>query len=132
MQLELDRITRLGATLAAISPQTPDNSLSTVEKNNLTFEVLSDTRNQVARGFGIVFQLPEDLRPIYSSFGIDLTKADGDNSFELPLTATYVIDRDRKIRMAFVDPDYTKRVEPEEVIRALDEIARDRSARLKP
>ncbi len=126
MQLELDRITRLGATLVAVSPQTPDNSLSTVEKNYLTFEVLSDTGNVLARRFGIVFRLPEDLRPIYSGFGLDLAKVDGDDSFELPLTATYVIDRDRKIRMAFVDPDYTKRVEPDEVLRALEEIAHDK------
>jgi len=126
LQLELDRITRLGATLVAVSPQTPDNSLSTVEKNYLTFEVLSDTGNVLARRFGIVFRLPEDLRPIYSGFGLDLAKVDGDDSFELPLTATYVIDRDRKIRMAFVDPDYTKRVEPDEVLRALEEIAHDK------
>lgn len=126
MQLELDRITRLGATLVAVSPQTPDNSQSTVEKNHLTFEVLSDTGNVLARRFGIVFRLPEDLRPIYSGFGLDLAKVDGDDSFELPLTATYVIDRDRKIRMAFVDPDYTKRVEPDEVLRALEEIAHDK------
>jgi peroxiredoxin len=126
LQLELDRITRLGATLVAVSPQTPDNSLSTVEKNFLTFEVLSDTGNVVARSFGIVFRLPEDLRPIYSGFGLDLAKVDGDDSFELPLTATYVIDRDRKIRMAFIDPDYTKRVEPHEVLRTLEEIANEK------
>ena len=122
----MDRITSLGATLLAISPQTPEDSLSTVEKNNLTFDVLSDGGNNVARSFGLVFTLPQDLRPVYSSFGIDLIKADGDDTFELPLTATYVIDRNRKIRIAFADTDYTKRAEPEEVVRGLEEICRER------
>ena len=126
MQLELDRIASLGATLLAISPQTPDSSLSTVEKNELTFEVLSDAGNNVARAFGLVFTLPEDLRPVYSSFGLDLIKANGDDTFELPLTATYVIDRDRKIRMAFVDTDYTKRAEPADVVAALEVITREK------
>ncbi len=65
MQLNLNRINELGATVA-VSPETPDNALSTSEKNDLTFEVLSDVGNRIARQFGIVFQLPVELRPIYS------------------------------------------------------------------
>ena len=103
----------------AVSPETPDNALSTVEKNNLTFEVLSDAGNRVAREFGIVFRLPLDLRPIYAGFGIDLPKANGDNTFELPIPATFIIGTDRKIRRAFVDTDYTKRLDPEEIIDVL-------------
>jgi peroxiredoxin len=109
----------LGATLVAVSPETPDHSLSTAENNSLSFEVLSDTGNRVARQFGIVFQLPVDLRPIYAGFGIDLPAANGDDRFELPIPATYVIDTNRKIRMAFVDPDYTRRLDPEEIIATL-------------
>lgn len=122
MQLELPRIEDLGAGLVAVSPQTPDNSVSTAERMKLTFEVLSDAGNRVARQFGIVYVLSEELRPIFAGFGIDLPAANGDDTFELPIPATYVIDRDRKIRMAFVDADYTQRVDPEVVISVLREI----------
>jgi peroxiredoxin len=123
LQLELDRITALGASLVAISPETPDNSLSTTEKHSLTFEVLSDLGNRVAREFGIVFQLPIELRPIYAGFGIDIIKANNDDTFELPIPATYIIGTDRKIRKAFVDADYTKRLDPEEIIAVLKVMA---------
>jgi peroxiredoxin len=119
LQLELNRIRESGASLVAVSPETPDNALSTVEKNNLAFEVLSDMGNRVAREFGIVFRLPLELRPIYAGFGIDLPKANGDNTFELPIPATFIIGTDRKIRKAFVDADYTKRLDPEEIIDVL-------------
>ena len=122
MQLELNRIKELGAFLVAVSPETPDNALSTAEKNELAFEVLSDVGNGVARQFGIVFQLPLDLRPTYAGFGIDLSKANGDDTFELPIPATYVIGTDQKILKAFVDADYTKRLDPEEIIDVLKRI----------
>jgi peroxiredoxin len=108
--------------LVAVSPQTPDNSVSTAEKMKLTFEVLSDAGNHLARQFGLVFVLPEELRPVYAGFGIDIPAANGDQTFELPIPATYVIDRDRKIRMAFVDADYTHRVDPEIVLSALKQV----------
>jgi peroxiredoxin len=119
LQLELNRIKELGASLVAVSPETPDNALSTTEKNELAFEVLSDVGNRVAQQFGIVFQLPLDLRPIYAVFGIDLTKSNGDDTFELPIPATYIIGTDQKIRKAFVDSDYTKRLDPGEIIAVL-------------
>jgi len=122
LQLELNRIKELGAFLVAVSPETPDNALSTAEKNELAFEVLSDVGNGVARQFGIVFQLPLDLRPTYAGFGIDLSKANGDDTFELPIPATYVIGTDQKILKAFVDADYTKRLDPEEIIDVLKRI----------
>ena len=118
----MERIKELGATLVAVSPQTPDSSLSTMERNYLEFEVLSDVGNKLAREFGIVFQLPVELRPIYASYGLDLQSVNADDTFELPLTATYVIDRDRKIRFAFVDADYTTRMEPEEIVAVLSEM----------
>lgn len=118
-QEALPEINSLGASLAAISPQTPDKSLSTREKNDLGFEVLSDVGNQVARKFGLVFQVPEEVRPIYKSFGIDLPEHNGDETFELPIPATYVVDTAGCIRKAFVDIDYTKRLDPVEVLDAL-------------
>jgi len=125
LQLELHRIKDLGATVVAVSPQTPDNSLSTAEKENLTFEVLSDVGNRVARQFGIVFQLPEDLRPIYEGFGINIPATNGDDTFELPIPATYVIDTKRTIRTAFIEPDYTKRLDPEKIIATLAEMSQE-------
>ncbi|WP_218079539.1 peroxiredoxin-like family protein [Anthocerotibacter panamensis] len=119
LQQALPEIQALGANLVAISPQTPDNSLTTIEKNSLTFEVLSDSGNTVARQFGIVFQLAESLRPIYANFGIDLPVFNGDTSFELPMPATYVIAPDGRVAYTFVDPDYTKRLEPAQVLEAL-------------
>lgn len=119
LQQALPEIQALGSTLAAISPQTPDNSLSTTEKNELTFEVLSDVGNQVACQFGLVFSLPEELRPIYQSFGIDIPAHNGDNTFELPIPATYVISADGAIAHAFVNPDYTKRLDPEDIVAVL-------------
>ena len=119
LQQALPEFKALGASLVAISPQTPDNSLSTTEKNELTFEVLSDVGNQVARQLGLVFQIPEQLRPIYQSFGIDLPEHNGDETFELPIAATYVINRDGKVVYAFVNPDYTQRAEPADILAAV-------------
>ena len=119
LQQALPEFKALGASLVAISPQTPDNSLSTTEKNELSFEVLSDVGNQVARQLGLVFQIPEQLRPIYQNFGIDLPEHNGDETFELPIAATYVINRDGKVVYAFVNPDYTQRAEPADILAAV-------------
>jgi len=123
LQQSLPEIKELGATLVAISPQTPDNSLSTVEKNDLEFEVLSDVGNQVAKEFGLVFVLPEELRQIYQDFGIYLPVHNGEDTFELPIPATYVIAQDGTIIHAFVEVDYTKRLDPAEIIAALKKIS---------
>lgn len=112
-------ITAAGASLVAITPELPDHSLSTVEKHELTFEVLSDSGNEVARQFGLVFQVPEDLRAVYEGVGIDLPTTQGNDRFELPIPGTFVIDRHGTVVMAFVDPDYTKRLEPSEIVEAL-------------
>lgn len=123
LQDKLPEIKALGAQLVAISPETPDASLSTAEKNELEFEVLSDEGNQVAKSLGLVFTLPEELRPIYSQFGIDIPAHNGNTTFELPLPATYVIATDGTVALAFADPDYTQRLEPSKVIDAIKELA---------
>ena len=92
MQEALPAIKAAGGTLVAITPETPDNSLTTTEKNKLEFVVLSDAGNQLARKYGLVFKLPEKVSPLYKQF-IDLSKYNGDESDELPLAATYVIDK---------------------------------------
>ncbi|MBE9172914.1 AhpC/TSA family protein [Cyanobium sp. LEGE 06143] len=119
LQQVLRSIRDTGATLVAISPETPDNSLTTQEKNDLEYPVLSDADNQVARDFGLVFQLPAALLPIYEGFGIDLTAYNGNDHFELPIPATYVVRQDGVIQYAFADVDYTKRAEPSEIVKAL-------------
>ncbi len=119
LQQTLPEIKDYGGTLVAISPQTPDNSLSVLEKNDLTFEVLSDLGNQVAHQFGLVFTVPERLRPIYQGLGIDLPVTNGDNTFQLPIPATYVVNRDGVILHAFVNADYTQRQDPKEIIMIL-------------
>jgi peroxiredoxin len=122
LQRSLLEIEALGAKLVTITPETPDNSLSTKEKNDLTFEVLFDEGNKVAKSYGLVFSLSKELRPIYSSFGIDLEKTNGDSTFTLPIPATYVIKTDGTVVYYFADADYTKRLEPAEVVKALREI----------
>lgn len=119
LQGRLDELKAHRANLVAISPQSPDNSLSTEEKLGLSFPVLSDVGNAVARQFGLVFQIPEALREVYTGFGIDLPAANGDDTFELPIPATFVISQDGVVRWRHVDPDYTKRAEPDDVLGAL-------------
>ena len=126
MQLALPEIESLGANLVAISPQLPEKSLSTAEENKAAFEVLSDVGNRVAREFGLVFTLAESLRPLYKKFGADVSAANGDESYELPITATYVIAGDGTIVHAFVDTDYTKRLEPAEAVEVLKKIVAEK------
>jgi len=115
----LPEIKGLGAQLVAISPNLPDKSLSTVEKNSLDFYVLSDVGNKAAGDFGLVFTLDEELLPIYKQFGINISEDNGDDSYELPFPATYVLNSDGAIVLTFVDADYTKRLEPEVVVKVL-------------
>ncbi|MFQ5671620.1 MAG: peroxiredoxin-like family protein [Nitrospinales bacterium] len=118
-QEALSDIRSMGAALVAISPQVPGKSLETKTTCNLDFEMLSDAGNGAAKQFGLVFQVPENLRPLYKSFGIDLPEYNGEASFELPLAATYVVDSAGMIRKAFVDADYSKRLDPADVVEVL-------------
>ncbi|MEO2053116.1 MAG: peroxiredoxin-like family protein [Allomuricauda sp.] len=117
-QQELGKIKEAGASLLAITPELPDNSLSTKEKNSLEFEVLSDPHNEVAKTYGVVFKLTPDVAENYQD-NFDLESYNGDSSYELPLGATYVIDSERIIKYAFLDADYRNRAEPKEVINNL-------------
>jgi len=119
LQNALPNIEARGAKLVAISPETPDNSLSTKEKNELSFEVLSDTNNEVARAMNLVFKLPETLQVLYKKFKIDLDTNQGNLTQELPIAATYVIEQNGTISYHFLSEDYKLRADPEEILAAL-------------
>ena len=115
LQQALPEIRATGAELVAISPELPDKTLDTQTRHALEFDVLSDRGNRISEAF----ELPEQLRPIYTSLGIDIPAFNGDASFILPVPATYVIDSNGIIRFHFVNADYTRRLEPDEMLRAL-------------
>jgi peroxiredoxin len=122
LQQALPEIKSLDAQLITISPNAPDNSISSIEKHGLEFEVLTDAGNKIAKEFRLVFNLAEELRPIYQQFNFDIPKYNGDESWELPIPATYIINTDGKIVHAFVSADYTQRMEPTEIISKLKEL----------
>jgi peroxiredoxin len=121
----LPEIMRLGATVVAVSPQTPDASLSTAEKNALAFPVLSDVGSATANSFGIACDLAEELRPIYARFGHALPDKNGDESWVLPLPAAHVLDTDGMIATANVDVDYRNRLEPAEILTAIQSLSKN-------
>jgi peroxiredoxin len=122
-QEALPRIRGLGATLVAISPQTPDESLSTAGKRKLEFHVLSDTGNEVARRWGLVWKVGTSLDSLHKAFGVDLAKSNGDTSNELPVPATFVVELSGRIAFAHYDPDWRVRLEPAALVSALEEMA---------
>jgi peroxiredoxin len=122
-QSVLPQISALGARLVAISPQLPDNSLDTANKNALTFDVLSDVRNEVARSYGLVYSLPEEIRATLRSNNKALPSINGDESWELPVPATYVIARDQHVALAYIEVDYRKRLEPEALLTCLKSLS---------
>jgi len=108
-----------GAKLVVIGPELPDNSLTTTEKNELTFEVLSDIDMIVARSLNLVYQLPIELQELYKKFGIDLAANQGNENQELPIAATYVVEQDGTISYHFLEEDYKLRADPEDILKAL-------------
>src|SRR3954454_13248950 len=120
LQRVLPEIAQMGASLVAISPQLPDSSLSTEEKNQLTFPVLSDVGNIVAKRFGIVFTLPAALVHANKAIGRDLVEINGEaGAAQLPMPATFILDTNGVIRLAFVEEDWSKRLDPDIVVETL-------------
>jgi peroxiredoxin len=114
-----EEIRALGASLVAISPQTAPNRRKSERENALSFPILSDHGNSVANEFGLRFRLPDDLIAVYKGFGNDLTVGNGEDSWTLPMPARYVIGTDGVIAYAEVNPDYTRRPDPSELLPAL-------------
>ena len=114
LQQELPNFEMNGANLIALTPELPDKSISTAEKNDLEFEVLSDVGNKIAKEYGIVFKLTDEVAKMYNK-SFDLNGYNGDESNELPLSATYIINEKGEIIYAFLDADYRNRAEPSEL-----------------
>lgn len=112
----LPELQGLGAQLLAISPQSPDNSLSSAEKNALAFPVLSDSSLAAARAFGLAFDMPAELIDLYQQFGNDLPTLNANGQWALPIPATYVFDAQGQVCYRHVDADYRVRAEPAEIL----------------
>ncbi|WP_270937166.1 peroxiredoxin-like family protein [Falsiroseomonas oryzae] len=122
-QTRLPDLAARGARLVAISPQAPDGTLSTVERNALGFPVLSDSEDVAGAAFGVSHALPEDLVALYRRFGHALEVVNGRAGWRLPMPATFVVGPDRRIAFAQAEADYRRRVEPDAALAALDRLA---------
>jgi peroxiredoxin len=122
LQAHLPQFRAKNVTLVAISPELPNTSLTTKQKHDLQFEVLSDVGNAYAEKLGLLFQQPEELRPIFKGEGIDLKKSNGDDSFVVPVAATILVDGEGKVRNVYAEPDWTKRLETSEALEWVDRL----------
>jgi peroxiredoxin len=128
LQEALPEIAARGASLVAISPQTAPNSRKSRRDNRLSFPILSDVRSEVANAFGIRFALPPDLIEVYAGFGNDLPRINDDPAWVLPMPARYVIGTDGIVAYAEVNPDYTHRPDPSELLPVLDRLKTSKAA----
>jgi peroxiredoxin len=119
LRLAMPEIEARGATLVGISPEAPDRIATTAEKSKLNFVLLSDHGNDFARKMGLVYHLPEAVQARFRENGVLLPEINGDDSWELPLPATYLIGQDGTIKDAFVDPDFYRRKDPQELLEIL-------------
>jgi peroxiredoxin len=119
MNLIVPQIEQSGASIAAISPQTVQQSFFMADQHKLRFPLLSDPGNHVARQFGLVYRVPDDQQSIYRHSFINLPFANGDDSWELPIPATFVLDSNGSVIYASTNEDYSERPEPDEVLRAV-------------
>ncbi|KHE68858.1 peroxiredoxin-like family protein [Halobacillus sp. BBL2006] len=120
----LDEVHEAGGELIAVSPENPDHSLSTTEKNELEYQVLSDVGNEVANQYNLVYQLPDYLVEVYKNKGLNVDKHNGDETWTLPVSATYVIDTDGTIAYEYTKKDYKDRAEPSEVLEVLKSVSK--------
>jgi len=119
MNLAVPEIAQVGASLIAISPQTVKQSFFMHDQHKLRFPLLADAGNQVARKFALTYRVPELQEAVYRRAFVNLPFANGDESWELPIPATYILDRDGSVLYASANEDYTERPEPGEIIAAL-------------
>jgi len=105
-----------------ISPQSQEQSRKFVEDKGLTMELLVDSGNRIAEAYGLVYTVPQDLQKVYQQLGIDVAAYNDDGSWQLPMSARYIIDLQGMIRYAAVNADYTVRPDPSETIAALEKL----------
>ncbi|QDU86766.1 Putative peroxiredoxin bcp [Pirellulimonas nuda] len=122
----VDRVRDAGATIVAITPEMPDAAAETAKSQELNYNVLVDQGNKLAGELGITYRLPDSILPIYES-RMKISERNGDDSYTLPLAATYVIDSDGVIRYAFLDADYKRRAEPSDVLEAVGKLGKPAS-----
>ncbi|SDN50684.1 Peroxiredoxin [Paenibacillus sp. yr247] len=119
----LPELKKLGGQLIAVTPQSPDNSLSHQEKEELTFQVLSDSNGTVSDSYKVLYEVPDYVQDVFTQkFGLDLTKFNNTARWILPVPATFIIDKEGIIRRAHVNPDFMKRMEPQEIIDQLKKL----------
>ncbi|HEY4124879.1 MAG TPA: peroxiredoxin-like family protein, partial [Rhizomicrobium sp.] len=128
LQAALPEIQKRGASLVAISPQTAPNSRKSQRDNNLGFPILGDEKSKVAASFGLRFSLPDYLVDLYKSFKNDLPAFNDDPAWVLPMPARFVIGQDGTIAYAEVNPDYTQRPDPSELLPVLDRLMKAKAA----
>jgi len=119
MNLITPEIQKAGAALVAISPQTVKQSFFMADQHKLRFPLLSDVGNQVARHFGLVYSVPDEQRQVYRSAFVNLPFANGDESWALPIPATYILGREGEVVYASANADYANRPEPVDILAAL-------------
>lgn len=122
IETSVSQINDLGGTVYAISPQTPENVVDLREQTGLSYELLIDDDNTLAERLGLMFELDEKTVELYRTYGIDVAKANGTDSWQLPVPATYVIAPDGTVRYAWTDADYRKRAPVSKILGALKSI----------
>ncbi|KAH7306137.1 thioredoxin-like protein [Rhexocercosporidium sp. MPI-PUGE-AT-0058] len=122
LQKHLSKFEAKGVTLVAITCEVPKQALSTSEKNELKFPVLSDLGNKYAGELGLLFPMPEYMKPVFDTIGVDFKERNGDDSFVLPVPATLLVDQKGVVRNAFVEPEYAKRAEPGTILGWIDQL----------
>jgi peroxiredoxin len=123
----LPELSGIGGRLVAISPQTPDESLSTAEKSELEFAVLSDPGSRVARNIGIAFQEAEEVLEAQRKLGLDLRVVNAEGSTHLPRPTVLIVDTDLKVRFVDVQPNFTARTEVDDILTSLAEVAHNQA-----
>ena len=124
VNIALAQMARWGASFVAISPQTVKQSFFMHDQHKLCFPLLSDSGNKVARQVGLTYRVNDEQQAVYRRAFVNLPFANGDETWELPIPATYILDRDRTVLYASANEDYTERPEPDEIVDILEHQSR--------
>ncbi|KAF4469526.1 TSA-domain-containing [Fusarium albosuccineum] len=119
LQRHLDEFAAKGVTLVALTPELPDHSLTTSEKNGLKFPVLTDLHNEVAKKLNIIYN-QSSARDLHKQFGVNIVEVNGDDSYDMPIPATLLVDSSGVVRNTYLEPDFRKRMEPKIALEWID------------